>query len=800
MTQMPEDHGTAHWNIGETPQRREDARLITGTGRYVADLAVPGQLHCAFVRSPYAHARIGALDTTAAQAMPGVHAVLTGADMAADGVGTMRALWLVRGVDGAAIEPPRWGLARDRVRHVGEAVALVVAASRAAAEDAAEAVQVDYTELPALTTARAALADGAALLHAEASGNRCYRYERGDHAAAAAAFAQAAHVTRITLVNQRVAGCALEPRALLAEPAGEMLTLHSSTQVPHHIRRLLCEQLALTENQVRVIAPDVGGGFGYKGKYYPEEAVLAWAALRLQRPLKWVATRGESFISDLQGRDHLTEAALALDGDGRFLGVQVETLVNLGAYVSTMGSAISSAIYTSLLCGMYRLPALHARVTGVFTNTLPTDAYRGAGRPEACYVLERLVDQAAAELSLDRAELRRRNLTPASAMPYTTAAGPIYDSGDFPRVFERALLLADYGGFEQRRAAAAARGLRLGLGIACFVESSGVGPSSMARAGGARVGLSENAEISVDAAGRLTAVIGTQNHGQGHETVYSQILGARLGVAPRAITIVEGDTGRLHEGTGTFGSRSVAVGGSALLLAADELIAAGKQTLAQQWDVAPEEIAFAVTRQGGYFSARGQRMGFAQVAQLIHAQANAPWRGEANFDPQAFAFSNGVHVCEVAVDVATGVIHIERYSAVDDVGNVIHPVIVEGQLHGGVAQGLGQAMHEGVAYDAENGQLLTGSFMDYGLPRAHHMPAHFEGETEQSQPYKLNPLGAKGAGEAGTIAAPAALVNAALDALRPLGVTDLTMPLTPARVWAAIGKSAFTPSPPCPSP
>jgi carbon-monoxide dehydrogenase large subunit len=538
-----------------------------------------------------------------------------------------------------------------------------------------------------------------------------------------------------------------------------------------------------------VIAPDVGGGFGYKGKHCAEELVLAWAALRLKRPLKWVATRSESFISDLQGRDHHTEAALALDRSSHFLGIRVGTVVNLGAYVSTMGSAISSVIYSSLLCGMYRIAALHARVEGIFTNTLPTDAYRGAGRPEACYVLERLVDQAAAELCIDRAELRRRNLAPASAMPYATAAGPIYDSGDFPRVFERALVLADHAGYPARREQAAARGRRLGLGIACFVESSGVGPSKMALAGGARVGLSETAQISVDGAGAVKVLIGTQNHGQGHETVFSQILRAKLGVPPGQIEIVSGDTGRVASGTGTFGSRSVAVGGSALVLAAEDLVKAGRHAAARAWKVAVDDVSFLVAPHGARYTAGAHSLDLAAVARLVRESDGSDWTGRATFDPQSFAYSNGVHICEVEVDDATGRVAVLRYGAVDDIGTVINPMIVDGQLQGGVAQGLGQALREACIYEPESGQMLTGSLMDYGMPGSGDIPARFASENDQSQPYRLNPLGAKGAGEAGAIAAPAVLVNAVLDALRPLGVTHLEMPLTPARVWAALQKA-----------
>ncbi len=477
--------------IGAPVRRREDPRFLTGRGRYVADIALPGQLHAAMVRSPHAHARIRALDTGPAVRAAGVVAVFTGADLAADGVGPMRALWAVRSADGRPMaEPPRWALARDRVRHVGEPVAIVIADSPAAAADAVERVVVEYEALPAVVGSREAVADGAPPLHEAAPGNVCFRWARGDEAAVREAFARAAHVTRLDLVNNRVAGAAIEPRAVIGQwdAATDRLTLYSATQVPHHVRRLVAEQLGLPEGGLRVVAPDVGGGFGYKGKHYPEETIVAWAARRLRRPVKWVAGRTESFLSDTQGRDHRTHAELALDGEGRFLGLRVETLANLGAYVSTFGAAIPSAIYTSLLAGVYRTLAIYAEVTGVFTNTLPTDAYRGAGRPEACYVLERLADRAARELGLDRAEIRRRNLIPPEAMPYATPVGPTYDCGDFPKLLARALELAGYDAFEARRAESATRGRLRGIGLACYVESSGVAPSRLAGALGVSQG------------------------------------------------------------------------------------------------------------------------------------------------------------------------------------------------------------------------------------------------------------------------------------------------------------------------
>ena len=778
--------------IGARVRRVEDYALLVGKGRFVADIAAPDALAAVIVRSPHAHARIRALDATHARAAPGVVAVLGGADMAADGVGPMRCIWPIRNADGRPMaEPPRPPLARDTVRHVGEPVAVVLAETLAAAQDAAELVAIDYEPLPAVSEARAALESGAPQLHESASGNVCFRFERGDTAATARAFERAAHVTRIELVNNRLVGCAIEPRALVAvpEPDGRALTLYAATQVPHHVRRFVAEELDLPEAAVRVIAPDVGGGFGYKGKHYPEETVLAWAALRLGRAIRWVAGRGESFLADTQGRDHFTRAELALDAEGHFLGLRVATVANIGAYVSTVGAAIPSAIYTALLAGVYRTPAIHVEVTGAFTNTAPTDAYRGAGRPEACYVLERLADRAARELGLDRAELRRRNLIPPEAMPYKTPIGPTYDCGDFPRVFATALERAGYREFETRRVEARARGRLRGIGIACFVESSGVAPSKLAGAMGARAGFFESAEIRIDSSGAVQAFLGTHSHGQGHATTFAQILAARLGVPLARIRIFEGDTAAVPYGTGTFGSRSIVVGGSALHGAAAKIIAKGKRIAAHLLEAAEADVQFA----DGAFAVAGtdRRLAFGEVARAANHAHNLPPGMEPGldessfYDPPNFAFSNGAHVCEIEIDPASGVAQVVAYCVVDDVGTVINPLVVEGQVHGGLAQGIGQALCERTVYDPESGQLLSGSFLDYAIPRADELPA-FATETDERQPCTHNPLGAKGCGESGAIGAPAAVASAVLDALAPLGVTGIDMPLTPERIWRAI--------------
>jgi aerobic carbon-monoxide dehydrogenase large subunit len=758
-------------------------------------------LHCVLVRSPHAHARIAAIDASAALASPGVVAVLTGDDMAVDGIKPMRPLWVIASRDGSPMaEPPRFALARGIVRHVGEPIAAVIARTPEQASDGAERVAIGYEVLPAVVDARAALANGAPQLHAAAPGNVCFRWARGDEARVRAAFASAAHVVALELINNRVAGAAIEPRAVLAArgPGIEKLTLYTSTQVPHHIRRLVAEQLGVAESALRVVAPDVGGGFGYKGKLYPEEAIIAWVARRLDRRVRWSATRAESFLADNQGRDHVTQAELALDAEGRFLALHVRTWANLGAYVSTFGAAIPSAIYTSLLAGVYRTPAIFVESTGIFTNTVPTDAYRGAGRPEACYVLERLADKAAAELGVDRAEIRRRNFILPSEMPYKTPIGPTYDCGDFPKIFARSLALAGYEKFHLRRTEAMRRGRLRGIGLACYVETSGIAPSRFAGALGARAGFYESAAIRVEPDGSVRAALGTHNHGQGHATSLAQILCSRLGVPVDQIEVVEGDTDLVPYGTGTFGSRTIAVGGCALHRAAEKVIAKGKLIAAHLLEAAASDIDFA----DGCFVVTGtdRRTPFAAVARAAYIPHNFPLEtvepglaDQAAYDPPSFAFSNGAHVCEIEIDPQTGRIEVMGYWAVDDVGTVINPMIVEGQIHGGVAQGVGQALLERCVYDG-HGQPMAASFMDYALARADDLP-RIVTECDESQPCTHNPLGAKGCGESGAIAAPAAVVSAALEALAPLGITDLDMPLTSEQVWRKIRIAQKEPPP-----
>ena len=676
-------------------------------------------------------------------------------------------------------------------------MAAVIAETLPQARDAADLVQVDYEPLPSVTDAKDAMRNDAPQLHEAAPSNVCFRFARGDEAAVSKAFGGATRVVRLDLVNNRIIGAAIEPRAVLADgsPSGK-LTLYCATQVPHHIRRVVSEQLNLPQTAIWLIAPDVGGGFGYKGKHYPEETIVAWAARRLRRPVKWIGTRSECFVSDNQGRDHQTHAELAVDGEGQFLALRVDTVANLGAYVSTFGAAVPSAIYSALLAGVYRTPAIMVQSIGVFTNTLPTDAYRGAGRPEACYVLERLADEAAHVLGLDRAEIRRRNLIVAEAMPYKTPVGPTYDCGDFPKVLSRLLDIADYEGFAKRHGIAARAEKLRGFGIACYVESSGVAPSRFATALGARVGFFEAATIRVQPDGSVQVLVGTHNHGQGHATTFAQIIASRLGVRLSGIEIIEGDTDQVPFGSGTFGSRSIAVGGSAIDRAATKIIEKGKRIAAHLLEASTQDIAFA----HGVFSIAGtdRSVTLPEVARVAHIPTSYPSELElglqdsAVYDPPGFAWSNGAHACEVEIDPDTCEVRVIGYWGVDDVGTVINPMIVEGQIQGGIAQGLGQALREHCVYDAENGQLLSGSFMDYALPRASDMPA-IVSEFDESQPCPHNPLGAKGCGEAGAIGAPAAIVSAVLEALRPLGVTDIQLPLTRERIWKAIYGTGSTP-------
>jgi carbon-monoxide dehydrogenase large subunit len=776
--------------IGAALLRKEDQRFITGRGTYVADVKLPGMTFAAFVRSPHAHARLNGIDAAAALAMPGVVAVLTGADLQADGVGGIPCGWGITGKDGLAMkEPPHPAMAHDKVRHVGDAVAVVVAETAALARLAADAVVVDYTVLPAVVGVLEALRPGAPAVFDDIPDNLCCDWEIGDRRATDAAFAGAAHVAKLSLVNNRLIGNPMEPRAAIAqyEPGTDRTTLWSTSQFPHVVKVLMgLFVLHIPQHKLRVIAPDVGGGFGVKQFHYAEEAVITWAARRLRVPVKWISDRSEGFLSDAQGRDHVTEAELALDETGKFLGLRVSTIANMGGYLSTFGPNIPTNLYGPLLAGVYTTPAIYCEVKVVFTNTVPVDAYRGAGRPEATFVLERLVDVAAAEMGLDRVAIRRRNMIAASAYPYQTPVMMQYDSGDPVGCLDRALALADWDGFAARRAEAAARGKYRGIGLATYVEACGLAPSRIAGRLGARGGLYESATVRVHATGEVTVLIGTHNHGQGHETTFAQIVSEKLGIPADKVEVVFGDTDKVQFGMGTYGSRSLAVGGSALAKAADKVILKGRKIAAHLLEAGEPDIVF----EDGKFSVAGtdRSLRFDEISLAAYIPHNYPLEvlepgleEQSFYDPVNFTFPGGAHIAEVEIDPDTGTVQLLSYVAVDDIGTVINPMIVAGQLHGGITQGAGQALCETAVYDDASGQLLSGSFMDYAMPRADTMP-NMTISTHSTR-CAHNDLGVKGCGEVGTIGSPATVINAVVDALAPLGVTHVDMPATPNRIW-----------------
>jgi aerobic carbon-monoxide dehydrogenase large subunit len=779
--------------IGASILRKEDRRFLTGRGTYVADIERPGMTFGVFVRSPHAHARIRAIDSTAALALPGVLAVLTGEDIKRDGVGSIPCGWCVTGKGGIPMkEPPHPALAQGKVRHVGDPVAFVIADTLAAARDAVAAVIVDYESLPPVTSLRSALEAGAPAVFDEIPDNICYDWELGDLGATEAAFKRAHHVAQIKLVNNRLVGNPMEPRAAIAEydPATAQHTLWTTSQFPHIVKLLMGNfVLKIPQHKLRVIAPDVGGGFGVKQFHYAEEAVVTWASTKMGRPVKWVCERSEGFISDAHGRDHVTEAELALDAGGTFLGLRVRTIANMGGYLSTFGPNIPSYLYGPLLAGVYTTPAIYCEVKAVFTNTLPVDAYRGAGRPEATFVLERLVDVAAREMGIDRAELRRKNTIPKSSYPYKTPVLVEYDNGDPLRCLERVLVAADWKGFSKRKAESERRGKYRGIGLCTFAEACGLAPSRIAIRLGARGGLFESATVRVHPTGHVTVLMGTHNHGQGHETTFAQIVSEKLGVPFDNVQVVFGDTDKVQFGLGTYGSRSLAVGGSALVKAAEKVIEKGKKIAAHMLEASESDIEF----KAGVFSIAGtdRRKSFQEIALSAYFPANYPLdvlepglEEQAFYDPVNFTFPSGAHVAEVEIDPDTGAVALVNYVAVDDVGTVINPMIVQGQIHGGLVQGIGQALCESCVYDEVSGQLLSGSFLDYCMPRSGDIPSmHVE---TLSTTCTHNPLGVKGCGELGTIGAPATVINAVVDALSHLGVTHVDMPASPSRLWRII--------------
>ncbi len=772
----------AKFGVGQAVERTEDARLLTGRGRYTDDINLEGQVYGVVLRSPHAHAEIRSIDTSAARSAPGVLAVYTAADIRAAGLGTIPCMYPIEQKDGSPlVTPPHPILAEGRVRHVGDPVAFVVAESPAAARDAAELIEVDYAPLPAIADTATATDPEAPQIWDEAPRNTCFVWADGDEAATEAAFARAAEVVTVELVNNRVVVNPMEPRAALGDWDGERFTLYTPTQGPHSIRFQLAKHIfKVPTRAVRVVTPDVGGGFGMKIFLYAEQPLVLFAARELGRPVKWTAERSaDGFVSDSQGRDQINRVELALDANGRFLALKVRNVANLGAYISNFAPFIPTACGAGMLNGVYAFEAIHVEVTGVFTNTVPVDAYRGAGRPEAIYIVERAVDAAARRLGIDPAELRRRNFIRPEAMPCRTAMGLVYDSGDFARNLDEALRIADAEGFPARRRQAAGEGKLRGLGLAYYVEACGGGP-----------GESANIEVAED--GTVTLLIGTQSNGQGHETAYAQVIAERLGIDLDRIRVVQGDTDLIAKGNGTGGSRSLPEGGIAVDRAAAAVIEKGRRIAARVMEAAEVDIEF----RDGTFVVAGtdRRLGLAEAAQaardptLLPEEEETGLTGTGQFMAEEKTFPNGCHVCEVEIDRETGTTRIVRYTIVDDFGTVVNPLLLRGQVHGGVAQGVGQALLEGCIYD-EDGQLLTGSFMDYAMPRADDLP-EIGLTLNEDIPCKTNPMGMKGAGEAGAVGAPPAVINAILDALAPLGVTHLDMPATPERVWRAMADAA----------
>jgi carbon-monoxide dehydrogenase large subunit len=773
--------------IGARLARKEDKRFITGAGRYVDDMVVPGMKHAAFVRSPHAHADIRKVDVRAAEAMPGVIAVLTGKQIKADGIGNLICGWMIHSRDGTPMKMGAWSpLAVDRVRYVGDAVAIVVAETKGQARDAAEAVEVAYKEKKAVTDAVAALKPGAPQLHPEADGNLIYDWEIGDAKAADEAIAKAAHVTKMHIVNNRLVPNAMEPRAALGhyDKAEDHYTCWTTSQNPHVARLVMSAFYNVApENKLRVIAPDVGGGFGSKIFIYPEEIVCLWASKKTGVPVKWVADRTESFLTDAHGRDHVSEVQLAFDKDNRMIGLKVDTIANLGAYMSLFSSSVPTYLYATLLSGQYNIPAIHANVRTVYTNTAPVDAYRGAGRPEATYLLERTVETAARELGVTPADLRRQNFI--TTFPHQTPVIMCYDAGDYAASLDAAMKAADYAAFEKRRAAAKKRGKLRGIGMSNYIEACGIAPSAAVGSLGAGVGLWESAEVRVNAVGTIEVLTGSHSHGQGHETTFAQLVSDRFGVSADSVNIVHGDTDKVQMGMGTYGSRSGAVGMSAIVKALDKVEAKAKKIAAHLMEADEGDIVI----ENGELKVAGtdKAVPWFQMALAAYTAHNLPAGMEpglkegAFYDPSNFTFPAGCYICEVEVDPDTGVTEIVQFVAADDFGNIINPMIVEGQVHGGIAQGIGQALLEGTQYDPASGQLLTASYMDYTMPRADDLPS-FKVSTSNT-PCPSNPLGIKGCGEAGAIGSPPAVINAITDAI---GTNDLTMPATPQKVWAAL--------------
>ncbi|WP_136635113.1 xanthine dehydrogenase family protein molybdopterin-binding subunit [Pseudooceanicola onchidii] len=786
---MPKDTG-----IGASTRRREDVRFLKGKGEYTDDISARDLAHAVFARSTMAHGRIVSIDTSAAEAMPGVLAVFTGEDFVE--VGGNPAGWLINSRDGTPMkEPKRPVLAHGKVRHVGDAYAAVIAETKQQAMDAVEAIEAEIEELPAIIDVKAALS-GDTFVHDEIETNQCFDWGwiEDNRAATDAAIKGAAHVTTLELVNNRLVPNAMEPRSSIGayKESGDEYTLHTTSQNPHLTRLLISAfVMGIPENKLTVIAPDVGGGFGSKIYHYGEEALVLAAAKRTGRTVKWTADRTEAFLTDAHGRDHVTKIELATDADGKFLAFRTETYANVGAYLSNFATATPTFLHGTLMAGNYTVPNVYVNVKAVFTNTAPVDAYRGAGRPEATYSLERVIDKCARELGMDPIELRRKNFVKPDMYPYASAAGLEYDSGNYDALMDQMLKVCDRDGFEARRKDSEARGMLRGFGVNAYIEACGIAPSNLVGQLGSRVGLYDAATVRVNATGNLSVMVGAHSHGQGHETVFPQVVGEMLGIDPQSIDIVHGDTSKIPFGMGTYGSRSLAVCGSAVVRATEKIINKAKKIAAHMMEASDSDIEF----KDGQFTVAGtdKSVSFGEVALKAYIPHNFPLEDiepgleeTAFYDPANFTYPSGAYCCEVEVDPETGKVRVDRFAAVDDFGNVMNPMIVTGQVHGGLGQGIGQALLEGCKYD-EDGQLLSASYMDYTMPRADDLP-FFTVDHSQGTACTHNPLGVKGCGEAGAIGSPPTIVNAVIDALQSGGknVTHIDMPLTPHAVWTAM--------------
>ena len=793
---MPKD-GEIKSGIGASSKRREDVRFLTGNGNYTDDINIRGQAYVFFLRSDVAHGTLNSVDTSAAATMPGVVQIFTGADFEA--VGGIPCGWLVTDKHGEPMQEPKHPvLAHGKVRHVGEPIAAVVADSLEQARDAAEAIEVDISELSAVINMKDAFKEGATKVHDDLTSNLCYDwgFVEENKGAVDEAFKNAHHVTTLELVNNRLVANPMEPRVAIGDYArsDEQHTLYTTSQNPHVIRLLMgAFVLGIPEHKLRVISPDVGGGFGTKIFHYQEEAFCTFAAKACNRPVKWTSSRSEAFMSDAHGRDHVTTIQLALDKDNNFTALRTDTLANMGAYLSTFASSVPTWLHGTLMAGNYKTPLIYVNVKAMFTNTVPVDAYRGAGRPEATYQIERVIDMAARELGADPVALRRQNYV--TEFPYATPVAVEYDTGDYHATMDKLEEIGDFTGFEARRKESEAKGKWRGLGINNYIEACGIAPSNLVGQLGARAGLYDAATVRVNATGSISVMVGAHSHGQGHETAFPQVVADMIGIDESQIDIVHGDTSKIPFGMGTYGSRSLAVCGSAMVRATEKIIAKAKKIAAHLLEASDTDIEL----KDGMFSVAGtdKSVAWGDVTLAAYVPHNYPLEEiepgleeTAFYDPSNFTYPAGAYACEVEVDPDTGKVTIERFAAADDFGNVINPMIVSGQVHGGIAQGVGQALLEGCSYDEESGQLLTGSYMDYAMPRADDLPFYSVDHSCQT-PCTHNPLGVKGCGEAGAIGSPPSVVNAVIDALHSGGkkVAHIDMPLTPDRVWNAINNA-----------